>query len=500
MPQGPPGSKKILLISPPLRVGHLSARSMTPPLGLLYLASSVRDMAEVKVLDAAAEGVDTIRPHDARTFVFGLEEQDILRRIDDYGPDIVGISCLFSISFPVAASLFKKIRSKFPGIITIAGGGHVSALPREVMEANPAIDYIVIGEGEQSFRNLMGCIETGRAPEGVDGTAYRSEGRVIVNKKEIFIKKLDALPKPSWDLVPVELYRDNCFVLQYMMPGEGPHGLMQFSRGCPHGCPYCATTRYWGSRHRQRDVSSVLDEMEEMIGRYGFRSLAFVDDNFMTNKNRSIELMNGMIQRGIHVTWFPVGLDIEHLDEETLKLMWKSGCRSLCLSLESGSGTILSQYMQKPHDLAKARGTIEIAQKMGFRFLLNFMVGFPEETRKTLNETFSYIKTLAGGVFLFNMVSPFPGTVLDKECREKGALSADFDYTELSCTRSFVKTGEFSPKELIRYVQRKQLMLLSYLFIKRPLMNLNTSLPLLRSPFVVKEFFRISWNRIVGKV
>ena len=500
MAEGRSGFKKIMLISPPLRFGLLSARSMTPPLGLLYVASNVRDLADVVVLDAFAEGFDTIRTHDARTQVSGMEDCDILRRIEECRPDIVGISCLFSISFPVAARLFREIRRRFPEIITVAGGGHVSCLPEIIMEENPAIDYIVIGEGEKSFRDLIVCLDNGHRPAEVDGVAYRLGGQVIVNKKEVFLGKLDELPRPSWDLVPVESYRSNCLLLQYMMPGAGPHGLLQFSRGCPHGCLFCATTRFWGSRHRQRDVRLVLDEMEELVGRYGFRSLSFVDDNFMINKRRAIELMEGMIERRINVPWFPMGLDFEHLDEETLSLMWRSGCRSLCLSLESGSTTIISRYMQKPHDLEKARRIIESAQKMGFRFLLNFMVGFPEETRNTLQETFDYIKTLSGGVFQFNMVSPFAGTALERECRETGSLSGDFDYTELSHTRSFIKTRDFTPNELTRHVQRKQLLLLLYLFFRHPLGGVKSSLPLLKSSFVAREFLRLSWVRVIGRV
>ena len=195
------GNKKIervLLVQPPLMVHtDLSSepKGIHPPIGLGYIAAVVEKDYEIQILDCVVEGFHTEIEVGPNRIRYGLTYDEIRARIESYKPDVVGVSNGFSSGFRQALSVCEEARKVNPEIITVVGGAHPSAVPAEVASCAP-IDFVIIGEGEHTFRDLLGNIEN-RAWSGLDGLAWKGNGDTVVNPKTTFIENLDDLPWPA---------------------------------------------------------------------------------------------------------------------------------------------------------------------------------------------------------------------------------------------------------------------------------------------------------------
>lgn len=490
--------RKALLLFPPMRCYPISPRSIMPPTGLLHLAAMVRDICQVRVLDAAAEGFDHIRPFDAETFTFGLSENEILARVREFGPDLVGISCIFSICYPVVSKIARAIKKENKDISVVIGGNHPTFLAREILEQEPAIDFVVLGEGEWSFKELIRELNGKRNFGAIDGLAFRRGSQVTVRERTRFDQDLDALPLPAWDLVDLPLYEGICLNAEFFLPGKGPHATISFSRGCPHRCAFCATSKFMGHSRRQRSIPSVLDEMEMLKNRFGVRRFTFTDDNMLGDKSHGMEFIQSLIDRDLGITWHPEGIGLWHLDEEIVPLLKKSGCTSFYLSMESCSKAILKKYVQKPVSLEHIQKLVTLLNDHRFNYFVNLMMGFPEETKQTLAETVDFLKQVGDTSVVINMAAPFPGTRLARECLDSGCLEPGFDFANLNYMRSFIRTRDFSGKEMTHYIGRQNVLLNLYFMRKYPLSFLKRYWRLAKNPLMRKEMLRIHWNKFFG--
>jgi len=179
-------------------------------MGAASLAAVVRDRCEVAILDAVAEGFDEERSGGHGFFIYGLFIDEIERKIRDYAPDIVGITCLYSANYPVVAEICEASKRAAPAALTVIGGTHPSYLAAECLAGTPALDMVAQGEGEPVLLGLLDALDQGRDLEAVDGLAYRdpSSGDIRVNGKAHSVEDLDSLPLPARDLLHYERYHE----------------------------------------------------------------------------------------------------------------------------------------------------------------------------------------------------------------------------------------------------------------------------------------------------
>jgi len=489
-----------LLIVPPMRYYPMNPRSLMPPLGLLYVAAAARARGcSVTVIDAAAEGFDRRVAWDADTEICGLDLDEIARRARGLEPRVVGISCLYSITYPVVRELARRLRRELPRAAIVLGGPHPTYLAAEILSEESAVDFIVLGEGEQSFADLLDAIRGERPPAGIDGVARREGGNVLVPERRAFIEDLDRLPPPAWDLVDLDRYRDCCVVPEFFTVGGGRHVPITTTRGCPHRCAFCVSSDFWGRRYRKRSADGVLAEMERLITLHGVRRFGLVDDNLLEDRARIVRILRGIVDRGWDIEWYcPNGFGLWHIDDEILDLMRRSGMTMLCLSPETGSPAMLESYVSKPIDLGRTREVVSLIEGRDLRLFLQFIIGFPSETRATLRDTLRFVAGLDETLVLFNMASPLPGTRLLDECRKLGCLSDDFDFTRLNYTRSFVRTSDFSGAEITELAQRRQVLHNLSVLARHPVRTVRRYGYLLRKRIVVHELTRIHLGRLLG--
>ncbi|MCK4412524.1 MAG: B12-binding domain-containing radical SAM protein [Candidatus Eisenbacteria sp.] len=437
--------RRVLLIHPPIRIARESLKFCQMPLGVSYLAAYIRDRYEVAVLDASADGYEHEEDDINGFFRYGLSMDAIAERIRAFTPDVVGISCPFSPTYPVVeeiATLAKKIDSR---IVTIVGGNHPTFLAEECF-ARPAgddIDYIVLGEGEQRLRELLTAIETGASLAELDGLAYRRDGSIVVQPMTTSIMDVDGIPFPARDLMPMKRYAE--INVPHIVFAHGCSSTSFFTgRGCPSRCTFCSSTIFWGvqKRLRNRSPENVLDEIGECIEKYGIDEFHIEDDNFTADVPRAKAILQGILDRGYKIRWSaPNGLAVWTLDEELVRLMKASGVSEIVLAFESGSQEVLTKIMHKPLKLEDAVEKVRIVQKYDIRHNALFMIGLPGETMAQIHQTIDFVKSLrleAANLFAF---FPLPGTPAYETCKAQGYIPEDFNFTQNSSTRG--RGGEY---------------------------------------------------------
>ncbi len=263
---------KVLLINPFLTVYKDDSAGISPALGLGYLASYLEsNNIEVKVLDIAAEGVN-IQKKIGKKVRYGLLETEIIQRIKEFAPKIVGITCQSTLHAKDALETAEIVKKVGKNILVVIGGAHPSSNPIEVLE-NKNIDIVVIGEGEVTLLEIIQKFADRKSLNKIFGTFIKSNNKIFKNLDRPFVKDLDTLPFPARHLLPMEIYfREMAKNTSYAIRNR-PMTIIT-SRGCPGNCIYCAVKTVWGRMWRGRSPKNVVDEIEVLMKEYN-RNTAF---------------------------------------------------------------------------------------------------------------------------------------------------------------------------------------------------------------------------------
>ena len=468
-----PPLKRILLIFPPVtRPKDFSAQKLRVsvffPLGIAYLAAAVENTGkyEIQILDALIEGdfKTGIPLNEGAQLRYGLSDERICNVIREYNPDVVGVSALFSaLEYDMAnvCTLAKKVNSR---IVTVVGGAHPGANAGEILECYSSIDFVCIGEGEDSFIEFLSIIQNNEDLSKLDGFGYRANGEIVINPKRKFIMDLDTIPFPSRHLFNMPKYLEEAS--PHATFRQKPFTQMISSRGCPFKCSFCAIENHWGSKQRLRSSENVLKEIDELVNKYGVREIHFEDDNFSFDHDRALRILEGMIQRKYNLSWnVPSGMAVATLSPDLLEKMKESGCYSVSLAIESGNQKVVSSLMHKPVNLKAVPALVRKIREVGMDARGFFILGFPGETKENIRETINFARELELDWAYFFVFSPLPHTPIYKVCIEKGYLKEeDFDPVT-SFYKAVLKTPEFSPEDVL---QMREEAIIDVNFINNP--------------------------------
>jgi anaerobic magnesium-protoporphyrin IX monomethyl ester cyclase len=396
----------ILLINPSLKkiYGKIGALSQ-PSMGLAYLAAvMIKAGHEVTLADIDFEGLG--RP----------ELEKIIRAKKTA---VAGITCTTS-SFKYALETASMIKDIEPGIKVVMGGIHATIDPGATA-SEALVDYVVRGEGEETFRELADRIAAGREPSDVQGLTYRKNGSLVRNPDRPLIANLDSLPLPARELFPKGYY-------SYPDTMYYPVYAIHTSRGCYGRCTYCQSKNIYGLQVRFRSAAAVADEIETLIRDFKAKEIHVWDDNFAANKQRVFRIRDEIIRRRLkpHIA-FSAGIRVETaMDDEVLMAMRQMGGYSIAFGVESGNQKILDS-VEKGTTLEQARTAVRLAKKAGFEVWAFFMLGFPEDDKKTMMETIEFAKDLDPDVAKFHVLKPYPGSKIYEQMKEAGLIE-DFNY------------------------------------------------------------------------
>ena len=393
---------KILLVNP-----HDTAQTgfTNPPLGLLYIAGMLlKHNHNVRIVDGCIEGKDAIR-----------------KALETFQPNIVGITCLTPgrINALEVASLSKGYD---PSIRVVMGGAHPTIMFRQLLqEYSTLIDFIVLGEGEKTFLEIV----QGRERKSILGLAYLENGKVIKTPNRQLIQNLDELPFPAWDLINLKAYMARgTDIFKGIDLTKEPRISIIYSRGCTGHCSFCSTWWIWQC-WRHRSAKNMVDEMEMLYTKYGIRHFCFADDTLTASREATLQLCNEIIVRKLDVA-FHATTRTDCVDEEMLMKLRQAGCYNIAFGVETGSAKLLSM-MGKENDIAKSEEAIRLTKKAGIYVTALMIVGNVGETKETIKETRNFLRrSNPDGVGCVGGLWILPGTAVYYEAKKKDFIDDRF--------------------------------------------------------------------------
>jgi len=391
---------KFLLINPQnsikiYKTGKLKAAVSEMPLVSLASLGAVLEQEKIdtQVLDLATS-LDPLN--------------DLDKKLQEFNPDYVGVT--FTTPLYNDAKEIAEITKKFNiNIITIAGGVHVSALPKETLEETE-FDIGILGEGEETLKELVNKKDLSK----IKGIAYKEDTNIKINPRRELIKDLDSLPLPAWHLFDLKKYR-----VSKLTTRNQPVGPIETSRGCVYGCTYC-NKDIFGRTFRFKSPERVIKEIEHMLNS-GFKEIHVWDDNFVTKLDRAKKICDLIVQKGLNkkFTWvLACGVRCDCIDEEFIRKAKEAGCYSVYLGVETGSPELLKK-INKGETLEQIRYAFELCKKVGIETVAFYMLGLPGETIETMNQTIRLAKEIDSDYCKFTITVPFPSTPLFYEWKNQ---------------------------------------------------------------------------------
>lgn len=428
-----------------------------PPLNLMYLAGA---------LEKASIGVKIFDDD-----LYQIGTQKINEYISKIAPKIVAITAT-TATITQALKYIRNIKKKSPNILTIIGGPHTTFRPIETLKNELCLDVVVIGEGEETivelidtylknvdndydsflgdikgiaykkrinnlnFEDIYNELKTeeneieDKYKENIYNNKKDNNDKIRLNEPRPLIKNLDELSFPARHLVDFKSYKLS-----------SQSGGIITSRGCPFSCDYCSSSLIMGKKFRTRSSQNVVDELEELVYKYKVRDIAFLDDIFMLNKKRAEDIANEIKKRNLDIN-FVASSRVNTIQKSLLKTLKSSGMSTLYCGVESGSQRVLN-LMKKGITLQQAEKGFEIAKNLGINIVGSFILGYPGETAREMEDTINFSIKLDPDYCQYSILTPFPGTPIYNKLKKEKLLESENwdDYTVLKSVINYEKLG-----------------------------------------------------------
>ena len=448
-------NKKIMLMEPPFyRLYHDQFCLVKYPLALGYLSSSI-----IKNTDWSVQTYNSDFNIDKKYFVTesdyltgkGFERylsflkdsslpiwNEIKNSIKEYNPRVLGIT-LKSQNFTSATIVAKLAKEINPAIKVVIGGAHATMNGRSVFEYKN-IDVSCVGEGEITIVELLRAYENETSLSSVNGIIYRNENNEIIQTSpRAYIEDLDSLEFPLTNAPKIFKDFDK-------YPKEA-FSYIFGSRGCPYACTFCESKSMWTRKVRYRSPENIISEIKQMY-EFGIRRVNFDDDTFGVSK-KNIKKINKLMHDEIPDVTYTCETVVQLAkDEEVVKDMRYGGCTSTFVGIESGNNQMLKK-IKKTQTTDQSIEAISNLKKHGIEAHAFIMVGFPEETEETFQETLDFIPKLAPDNVIFSIFTPYPGSELFYQCKDMGIIENEFDVSlynhqsPLNCFTKYIPKKRF---------------------------------------------------------
>lgn len=373
---------RILLVNPPyLSITSVHGAGHQIPLGLLCVGGPLTDAGhEVSLLDAEA---------------LRLNQGQIAEHIRNCRPDIVMTGHAGSTpAHEVAVATLATAKSVDPAIRTVYGGPYPTYHGEDILAAEPAVDFIVSGEGEAIARELVRTLAEGGNPADVRGLVLRLAGEPFRTPDAPAIRALDDW-RVGWELID-DWDRYQCF-------GLGRAAIVQFSRGCPHQCNYCGQYQFW-ERWRHRSPKLVVDEIEALHREHGIAFITLADENPTSSKKMWRAFLEELASRHLPIRLFATlrAADVVR-DAEMLYLYRGAGLMCILMGVETTDPETLAA-IRKGSTTATDREAVRLLRQHGILSMLGHIVGFEDERFghywRALRQLFAYDPDLLNAMYV----------------------------------------------------------------------------------------------------
>jgi radical SAM superfamily enzyme YgiQ (UPF0313 family) len=397
---------------------------------LAYIAAVVRQGGfDVVVIDQLAHGP--------------LDSDELIAQIIALNPLLVGISTT-TPTWPTVRSLACTLKET--GLCTpiIVGGHHATFCYQEILQVEPAIDFVGRYECEYSTLALAKALRGRHSYEHIPGIAWRHDAGVVLNEKgRVLVTDLDKLPLPARDLLSLHAY------------SEVGRGVIVSSRGCPYACVFCSNQAYTGGYVRRHSVDRLVAEIRLLASEYDAQILNFSDDSFPLHRQRVEALCRRLQDEGPKIQWSCMSR-VDCVDRELLALMADSGCTQIFYGTESGDQQVLDGIGKKV-EVSTYRKVVDWTKEAGIRVILSVLIGLPGQTERSLEKSLDLMRDLAPDGMDVSYVCPQPGTPLWDEPQRYGIRIIEDDYSRFDCRHVVAETALLSAEQQRRWYLEAQI-------------------------------------------
>lgn len=456
-----------------IREENTIPHTMVIPLGILYLSSNIKarvDNVDIRILDCMRElKLHSGRHADARGMIQTMAEE----MAEDFTPDLVCYSMLFSVIHPFFTLAATEHRKIWPESTFIVGGNHANSAIDIVLQ-HPAVDYVARGECDFAFPEFLKEFHN-RENRQVQGIYSREHA---LAKKPMPLAEapqdLDQLAFPDWDLLDIEMYTTTKIGRAYWRKeGEEYRREISFmtTRGCPYSCTFCAAHTTMGRKMRYRSVENVMAELKILNEKYGINLFVPEDDLFTANRKRVLKMLAAFKEFGKNIPHFefqyPNALAVNTLFDDVLDALIDAGMRTTNVAIESGSDYVQRKIIKKNVKLPRAIEIIDYLRERGVHVRCYFLSGFPGETREMIEETIEFATNeLKCDWAQFGVAVPLRGSEMYDQMIEAGFIEDDIELW----AKAFFRERVFDTPE-ITAADLKELMYVANLernFLKNP--------------------------------
>lgn len=468
---------KVVLINPPSINGILYIREgrceqqlssfqySMPPISLPSIAGLLKKNGfDVYIFDLMVESISY---------------SELIKRLNEIKPSLI-IMNISTVTYNSDMKFVNKLKENANAYI--ASIGIHTTVHDESSLMNSKLDFVIRNEPERSAVELAKCIRDNSNISEVKGLSYKENDNYRKNQNRPFIEDLDELPLPDRSLINNEKYTLPIINKSYT--------LLIPARGCPYDCIFCTASIYYGKKPRYRSVNNVLEEIEEIVGKYKLNYITMWSDTFTLNKNFVIEISKEIIKNKLKFNWM-CNSRVDTIDEEMLYWMKNSGCVGISYGVESGDQTILDN-IKKKITVEQIKKAIKLTNKMGIQSLAHIIFGLPGETKKTINNTIKLVKEIKPTFVQYYCAVPFPGTEF-YEMAVKNSWIITKDWSKFEINNAIISTDLLSASELsMRRIYAYLKTYTSFYYIKSRLNDIKSAKDLFTFLRQTINFFK-SW-------
>ncbi|HEX9142778.1 MAG TPA: radical SAM protein [Candidatus Binatia bacterium] len=434
---------KILFLTPPMRnwIRWGNKHIACNPLHA-HLAAFVREkgVAEVAVLDCRALELDS------NAMIDGIRE---------VAPDAVFLGTRLVTdggASPVVFNLeaMSVLKEALPKLITIFGGLGVSALPQDIMTLAPQLDYLLVGETEWTLVELLEALKS-ESPNlsEIEGLAFRRDGEVQLTPPRPLIENLSELPMPAYDLFPMNKYIGFTQIEHYNEAVT--------SRGCEGACTFCYE---WGlidprrhgdfTLHRTRSGKLVADELELLNKTYGVQALNLLDDDFNSDRQKMIDLLDELERRNLDIQWFFMGRARNLIrDADLIPRLRKAGCYQVLFGIEAGTDEELAHIhkSKERYTIADLKELVRLLRGNDIATVGTYMNGFWEDDAEKIKHRYQVVDDIDPDCGVLMLLTPMPGSPIWRQALREARIES-LDLENWDAIHTTMPTRHLSRKEL----------------------------------------------------
>ena len=409
---------QLLFVTPPMGNWapwgdrHLAANMLYTQVAA-YIRS--RGTADVAVLDCRA---------------LELDENGMMDEIVAKKPDAVFFGSLIPAAGGAAQldrfnGAMKRVKDLLPQTHTIAGGLMYTAVPKQIMEENPQVDFTIIGDCEYTLDELLIQLQNPSPKLGeIKGLAYRNDGEIVLNPRRGLIANLDDLPMPAYDLFPMDAYCGYSVIPHY--------NEALTSRGCEGACHFCYEWWLVDARnprdftyHRTRSGVRVADEMELLAKEYGVKALTFMDDDFNSDRQKMVDLVEELERRDLGLHWFILGRAQNFIrDADLIPRLRKVGMYQVLIGIDGGTDQEIAEARKGPMKVGvkELKDVVSYLRQNDISTIATYLNGFWEDDEAKIRQRARAVDEIDPDQVMIQVLNPIPGSPIWKRAVKENRI------------------------------------------------------------------------------